>query len=133
MTATLATTHLAGVHVIRDIRDEADAPRLLVVLVSPSSALRQCDAAVDNMVLAGAVTVTCEVDVTEDMVTFAVADVLRTVDATAADYPGLPIVIVGHAEAAAVASMAADACGNDVSGLVITHRRPQQDPASQAA
>lgn len=130
MKTPLATTGSAGVHVIRD---EAATPRLLVVLVAPSSALRQCDAAIDNVVLAGAITLTCEVDVTERMLTFAVGDVLRTVDDAAAEYPGLPIVIVGHGDAAAVASMAADACGDDISGLVLTHPRAKQDPTSQAA
>lgn len=130
MTAALATTGLAGVHVIRD---EAATPRLLVVLVAPSSALRQCDAAVGNAVLAGAVTVTCEVDVDEQRVTFAVGHVLRTVDDATTDYPGLPIVIVGHGDAASVASMAADAYGDDISGLVLTHQRTHQGPTSQAA
>ena len=118
------------VHVIRD---EATTPRMVVVLVAPSHALRQCDAAVDNAVLAGAVTATCEVDVTDRMLTSAVGEVLRTVDDAAADYPDLPIVVVGHGDAAGVASMAADACGDDISGLVLTHPRSQQDPTSQAA
>ena len=121
MTAALATAGLAGVQVIRD---EAATPRLLVVLVAPSTALRQCDAAVGNAVLAGVVMVTCQVDVEDDMVTFAVGDVLRTIDDATVDYPGLPIVVVGHGDAAAVASVAADACGDDISGLVLTHQRP---------
>lgn len=118
------------VHVIRD---EAATPRLVVVLVAPSHALRQCDAAVDNAVLAGAVTVTCEVDVSDRMLTAAVGEVLRTVDDASADYPGLPIVIVGHGDADGVASMAADACAEDVAGLVLTLPRTQQDPTSRAA
>jgi hypothetical protein len=130
MTAALATTGSAEAQVIRD---EATAPRLLVILVAPSSALRQCDAAVDNATLAGAITVICEVDATEPMVTFAVGDVLRTLDHAAAAYPELPIVIVGHGDAASVASLAADACGDEISGLVLTHPRTQQDPTSLAA
>ncbi|WP_182379290.1 hypothetical protein [Nocardioides sp. WS12] len=130
MTATLFTARPR-----LDLTSPANGtkPRLLVVLVAPASAVHQCDAALDKALLAGAATVTCEVDVTDRMLTQSVGDVLRAIDDASATRPGVPIVIVGHGDAAAVASMAADACGDEISGLVLTHQRSEQDPTRHAA
>lgn len=130
MTATLTT---ARPRLAVSSPADGATPRLLVVLVAPASAVRQCDAAIGNALMAGAATVTCEVDVTDRMLTQSVGDVLRTIDDATAARPGLPVVIVGHGDAAAVASMAADACGDDISGLVLTHQRSEQDPTRHAA
>jgi hypothetical protein len=113
-------------------RPEATA-HVLVVLVAPQSKLHECDAAIERTVLAGAQTVTCEVDPDERRFAEAVSAVLGAVDDAAARFPGLPIVLVGHAAAGAAASLAAEACGDDIAGLVLTHQHTDAGPVRHAA
>jgi hypothetical protein len=129
MTAALTAPDIAPTQVFRD----EPAPNLAVILVAPTGTLSQCRAAIDNAVLAGAVALVCEVDVDDAGFASAVSTALRTVDDAAACYPGLPIVLVGHADASAVASLAAEACGEEVAGLVLTHQHASPRPTRRAA
>lgn len=130
MTAVLTAPELAGTN---EFRDNLTTPTLLVVLVAPTDSLPQCGAAIENTVLAGAVTVTCEVDPDPAQFAEAVCAVLGAVDHATSRFPGLPLVLVGHADAGAIASLAAEACGDDVAGLVLTHRQADAGPVPHAA
>jgi len=129
MTAALIAPEIAGTRVFRN----GLAPRLVVVLVAPEGTLSQCDAAIEKTVLAGAITVACEVDTDDDMLATALSTVLRTVDDASARFPGLPVVLVGHAEARGITSLAAEACGDDIAGLVLSDQHGHSGPTSRAA
>ncbi|RHW28122.1 hypothetical protein D0Z08_03770 [Nocardioides immobilis] len=129
MTAALIAPEIAGTHVFGNEL----TPRLVVVLVAPTGALPECDAAIENLVLAGAITVACEVDTDDDMLATALSTVLRTVDDASALRPGLPVVLVGHAEARGITSLAAEACGDDLAGLVMSDQHGHSGPTSRAA
>jgi len=129
MTAVLIAPEIAGTRVFRNGLE----PRLVVVLVAPKGTLPQCDAAIEKTVLAGAVTVACEVDTDDEMLATALSTVLRTVDDASARFPGLPVVLVGHAEARGITSLAAEACGDDIAGLVMSDQHGHSSPTSRAA
>ncbi|KAA1421912.1 hypothetical protein F0U44_06500 [Nocardioides humilatus] len=130
MTAALTAPAFAGTHTYRD---DLTAPTLVVVLVAPPANLAECGAAIERTVLAGAVTIACEVDTAEDTFAEAVCTVLGAVDDAASRFPDLPVVIVGHAEAGDIASLAAEACGDEIAGLVLTHQHHGAGPVRQAA
>jgi hypothetical protein len=129
MTAALIAPEIAGTRVFRNGLE----PRLVVVLVAPKGTLPQCDAAIEKTVLAGAVTIACEVDTDDDMFATAVSTVLASVDEVFDRHPGLPVVLVGHGAAAEIASLAVEAYGDDLAGLVLTHQHATPDPAFRAA
>lgn len=129
MTAALIAPEIAGTHVFHNEL----MPRLVVVLVAPTGALPECDAAIENLVLAGAITIACEVDTDDDMLATALSTVLRTVDDASALHPRLPVVLVGHAEARGITSLAAEACGDDLAGLVMSDQHGHSGPTSRAA
>jgi len=129
MTAALIAPEIAGTRVFRN----GLTPRLVVVLVAPKGTLSQCDTAIEKTVLAGAITITCEVDTDDEMLATALSTVLRTVDDASAGFPGLPVVLVGHAEARGITSLAAEACGDDIAGLVMSDQHGHSGPTSRAA
>ncbi len=129
MTAALITSDITATHLFRD---EETAPSAVVVLVAPLGRLHECDAAIERTVLAGAVTIACEIDPDEAQFADAVTTVLDTVEDAFGRYPDLPVVLVGHSAGAAITSLAAGTFGDDISGLVITHPT-NHGPARRAA
>ncbi len=130
MTAALTTSETTATHVFRD--DQA-APSAVVVVVAPVGRLHECDAAIQRTVLAGAVTIACEIDADDARFADAVTTVLDTVEDALSRYPELPVVLVGHSAGAAATSLAAETFGDDISGLVITHPATNRGPRWRAA
>lgn len=116
MTSTLSAPELTATPSHTDVLDTAQA---VIVLVSPSDARSQCNDAVSRAALAGAVTFTCEVD-TDATWLDEIDRVMDAVDDAAALFPGLPVVLVGHDHAGPIAVLAAEACRESISGLVLT-------------
>ncbi|MFJ9390436.1 hypothetical protein ACIRON_16550 [Nocardioides sp. NPDC101246] len=109
----------------------------VVVLVAPRGMLSDCDLAIAGALSRGARAFTCEVpteadgDVCDDGSTYTMAleAIAATLDQAESELPGLPIVLVGHAEAAVPARLYADLCPGDLAGVVLTKKSNHLDAA----
>ncbi|MFJ9390438.1 hypothetical protein ACIRON_16560 [Nocardioides sp. NPDC101246] len=102
----------------------------VVVVVAPRGTLSDCDLAIASALSRGARTYTCEISTGADAellegefaYTMALETIAATLDQAEAEVPGLPIVLVGHAEAGAAARLYADLCPGDLAGVVLTEK-----------
>jgi hypothetical protein len=104
-------------------------PHLVVVLVSPAGGLGSCGTVISELSASGAVVYAEEVDSIAarlDLDCAALSDVVWTISNTLeranADFPGLPVVLVGHASTAAGALAFTELYPGQCTGLVLTER-----------
>lgn len=91
-----------------------------VVVVAPEGEIATCLAALTTARSRGACTIACEVSADPDGFDEAFSKIVDTVSQAGRDFPGSPIVLVGHGAAALPARAYADLCPTHLSGVLMT-------------
>lgn len=102
-----------------------------IVVVAPRGMISDCDLAIAGALSRGAHTFTCEVPISTDgdpcegefAYSMALEEIAAVLNQAESEVPGLPIVLVGHAEAGVPARLYADLCPGELAGVVLTEKR----------
>jgi hypothetical protein len=104
----------------------ASIPRLIVVLVSLRGGLPSCELVIRRLTSDGAAQEVDSIATRLDADCAALSDVVwtisHTIDRATKDFPGLPVVLVGHAHTAAGALAFTELYPDECEGLVVTER-----------
>jgi len=111
------------------IHRQASRPTHVVVLVSPLGGLSSCRQVIGQLTSSGAVVFAQEVESDGDSLsadTATITDVVwaisAAVDRASSEFPGLPVILVGHASTAPAALAFTELFPDECQGLVLTER-----------
>jgi len=120
----------AAITTPRRTTNSVEPATLVVIVVAPRGRLADCDLAIAGAASRGAHTFSCEVPANSDgelresdfAFGIAIDSIASAVDRAVSEVPGLPIVLVGHAEAGMPVRVYADLCPDQVAGVVLTEK-----------